>query len=240
MSLPTVILAGGLGTRISAATGGHLPKVLLDVAGRPFLDRKLEELADQGVTEVILLLGHKGDMVRDHLAERPPHGVRVVCLDEGPVLLGTGGAIVKALDVLPDAFFVTYGDTLLDQPMAAVENAFWRSGRPALMTVVHNRDGGQPSNVTVAGPLVVAYSKGEPPGTHDYLDYGLLIFRRSVFEGRPIGQPIDLSTIVASLVSESLLTAMVVDAEFHDVGTPEALIETSSRYRVVSPPATMP
>lgn len=97
MTLPTVVLAGGLGTRISAITGNCIPKVLVDVAGRPFLDRKLHELAAQGVEEVILLTGHQGNMVQEHLAINPPIGLRVLCVDDGPRLLGTGGAIAAAI-----------------------------------------------------------------------------------------------------------------------------------------------
>jgi NDP-sugar pyrophosphorylase family protein len=230
VTLPVVVLAGGLGSRISGLTGGRLPKALIDVAGKPFLDRKLDELAAQGVTDVLLLVGHQGDQVRDHLAQRPFPGMQVVCYDDGPDLLGTGGAIVQVRRHLPDAFFVTYGDTLLDQPMAPVEDAFIRSGRPALMTVVHNDGGNQPCNASIDDGLVVAYSKGDPPGTHDYLDYGLLVFRREVFDEFPPGEACDLEAIVSRLVADRLMAAMVVLEEFHDVGTPEAVAETASRY----------
>lgn len=239
MTLPTVVLAGGLGSRISGLTGGRIPKALVDVAGRPFLDRKLDELSAQGVTEVLLLVAHQGDQVRDHIAQQPVRGMRVACFDDGPTLLGTGGAIVQAREHLPFAFFVTYGDTLLDQPMAPVEDAFVRCGLPALMTVVHNQDRRQKSNATISEGLVVAYSKADPPGTHEYLDYGLLVFGREVFNGFSVGVPCDLETVVARLVADRQMAAMVVDHAFHDVGTPQAVVETSSRYVPEEIPDTM-
>jgi NDP-sugar pyrophosphorylase family protein len=239
VTLPTVILAGGLGSRVSKLTGDRVPKALIDVAGRPFLDRKLDELSAQGVTDVIVLVAHHGDKVRDYLVRHPRGDLQAACFDDGPTLLGTGGAIVQAREHLPAAFFVTYGDTLLDQPMAPVEDAFTRCGRPALMTVVHNEDRQQTSNATVSEGLVVAYSKLDPPGTHEYLDYGLLVFRREMFNGFPVGAPCDLETIVARLVADRLMAAMVVNESFHDVGTPEAVAKTASRYVPVEPSDTM-
>jgi NDP-sugar pyrophosphorylase family protein len=234
MTLPTVVLAGGVGSRLASVTGGLFPKVLVDVAGRPFLDRKLDELASQGVEEVFLLIGHQADQVRSYLSERPRRDPSVTCIDDGPVALGTGGAIVAACGLLPGTFFVTYGDTLLDQSMAAVEEAFHRSGRPALMTVVRNEDRKQASNVSIAGDLVVAYSKTDPLGTHSYLDYGLLVFRREVL-AVPRGEPYDLAFVVSALVKDGLVSALVVDAEFHDVGTSDALLDTASCYLVDRP-----
>jgi D-glycero-D-manno-heptose 1,7-bisphosphate phosphatase len=228
--LPVVVLAGGRGTRVDSITQGQLPKAMLPLGDRPFIDRKLDELARHGVSEVILLVGHGEDVLREHFAAAaPPLGVRLV--SDGASLLGTGGAIASAADRLPARFWVTYGDTLLDAPMEAIERDFLARGLPAMVVVVHNEDRVQPSNTSVEGGLVVGYSKGEPPGRHDHLDYGLLLFDRAVFEGRATGQPFDLGDVLRSLVARRELAAYVVDAEFHDIGTPEAWQTTDQRFR---------
>src|SRR4051794_40358150 len=104
------MLAGGLGTRVRSLTGGQVPKALLDVAGRPFLDRRIDDLRMQGVRQVVVMVGHHADQVEDHLAATDL-GLEVVTISEGPALLGTGGAIAAALGQLPASFWVTYADT---------------------------------------------------------------------------------------------------------------------------------
>lgn len=229
MNRQVVVLAGGLGTRVASLTGDTLPKALLDVAGRPFIDRKLEELRDQGATRVLLLTGHASAVLRDHFARtRPVLPVEIV--EDGPTLLGTAGAVRAALDHLDDRFWLTYGDTFLDVPIAAVEADLDTAGAAGSMTVLHNRDRWQPSNTSVSGGWVVGYGKGAPPGTHEWIDYGMLLFRRSVFERLPDGFRGDLGLVVQELVAERALRAVAVTEPFHDIGTPEALAETAARF----------
>ncbi len=118
-----VVLAGGLGTRV-ATSPGRLPKALVPVAGRPFLDHKLAELARLGVERVVLLLGAHADQVIDHL-EGWRGSIRHPATSlTASALRGTGGAIKHAADLLgDDHFWVTYGDTLLDADLAAASGS---------------------------------------------------------------------------------------------------------------------
>jgi MurNAc alpha-1-phosphate uridylyltransferase len=229
--LPVVVLAGGLGTRVASLTGDRVPKALLPVAGRPFIDHKIDELVGHGVTDVVLLVGHRAQAMVDHVGDGSRYGIGVRCIEDGPTLLGTGGAVRAALDELPEAFWIAYGDTLLSVPMAEVEELFLTSGAGALMTVLHNRDEVQPSNVTVADGRVVAYRKGDPPGTHEYIDYGLLLLSAELFRPFPPGQAFDLGELLRPAVEEGRVAAYVVDAPFHDIGTPEALSQTDALLR---------
>jgi NDP-sugar pyrophosphorylase family protein len=219
------MLAGGKGTRVASLTGGVLPKALLDVAGRPFIDRRIEDLRDQGVEHVVVLVGHGAEPLRRHLSGSDL-GVEVLTIAEGPALLGTGGAIAAALDQLPPSFWVTYADTFLDAPMAEVEVYFDASPAIALMTVLRNEDRWQPSNVDVADGLVTAYAKGAPPGTFRHIDYGLLLFRRDAFSRIGAGATADLAEVLMPLIRTRALAAFEVTEPFHDIGTPGALEAT--------------
>ncbi len=141
-----------------------------------------------------------------------------------------------ALAELPEAFWVTYGDTYLPIVLAPVEAAFRSAGRPALMTVLHNEDRWEPSNATVEGDVVTRYEKGASGMTH--LDYGILAFRRSVFEPYPADEPFDLSVVVRDLVGRGEVTAYEVAERFHDIGTPEALADTAAWFAGADPAAT--
>ncbi|MET0594999.1 MAG: sugar phosphate nucleotidyltransferase, partial [Polyangiaceae bacterium] len=107
-----VILAGGLATRMRPRTL-TTPKILLEVAGRPFGAWLLERLAAAGYQQAVLCIAYLGEQVRDVIGDGRPFGIDVVYADEGPNLLGTAGAIRKAADLLAPQFLVTYGDSYL-------------------------------------------------------------------------------------------------------------------------------
>ena len=228
---PVAVLAGGLGTRLRQVTGESLPKALVPVAGRPFIDRKLVELRDAGAQEVLLLVAHGADTIRDHVGNGSALGLRVEYLEDGPTLLGTGGAVARAIPRLGNAFWVTYGDTLLDFDHAAAEAAFTTAGCLALMTVLHNRDRWQPSNALVRDGRVVAYAKNPAPAGAEHIDYGMLLFRADAIRGVEATTPFDLGAVLGRLVADGRLGAFEVDRRFHDIGTPAALEETETWLR---------
>jgi histidinol-phosphate phosphatase family protein len=228
---PVVILAGGHGTRVRRLTGPDLPKALLPVDRRPFIDFKLASLAAAGVTDVVLLVGHGGAALREHVGSGATLGLRVTYVDEGDELLGTGGAIAQALPRFADPFWVTYGDNLLQVPMADVERTLEKADALGVMTTFENRDRWERSNVSVAGGLVAAHEKGDPPGTHQWIDYGMLLLRRTAFDEYQPGSEFDLGDVLRSLVAQRRLVAFPVRERFHDVGTEEGWRETDAWAR---------
>jgi NDP-sugar pyrophosphorylase family protein len=237
--LPVVVLAGGLGHRLRPITGDTIPKVLAPVLGRPFLDYKLAGLAAAGADRVVLLVGHHGEQIRDHVGDGTRFGVALECIDDGPALRGTGGAIVAALPRLPAAFWVTYGDTLLAVDVPAAEARFAQQpSLLALMTVLHNRDEFEPSNVRVDGGLVAAYSKEPRPLHAEHIDYGMLAFRQDAFvEASARTEAFDLVDVIVPLVAMRRVGAFAVTERFHDVGTVAALRETEAHLASLDPDA---
>ncbi len=228
---PVVILAGGHGTRVRHLTGPQRSKMLLPINGRPFIDFKLASLAAAGATDVVLLVGYGAASLREHVGSGEDFGLRVTYLDEGDKLLGTGGAIARALPQLPDAFWVTYGDTLLDVHLGRVEEQLASQDVLGVMTTLENRDHWETSNVDIEAGLVTAYEKGAPPGTFRWIDYGMLLLRRSAFAGFAVGSTFDLSDVLRRLVARRRLGAFDVSERFHDVGTEEAWRETDAWAR---------
>jgi NDP-sugar pyrophosphorylase family protein len=225
MTKPVVVLAGGMGTRVSHFAKG-LPKGMLPVAGHPFIDWKLKGLADQGADQVMLLVSHGADAIEGHVGTGQRYGLRLTCIRDGPQLLGTGGAIAAVLDRLPDRFWVTYGDTLLRVPLADVEDFLDDRGGLAVMTVLANRDRWETSNVSVAADEVVAYDKTAETGTHPYIDYGMLLFDARAFADRRPGETFDLGEIIEALIEITALKAFQVKDRFYDVGTEQRYAET--------------
>ena len=107
-----VILAGGKGTRLAERLGGQ-PKSLVDVAGKPLLERQIDQLAKAGVDDILLLVNYGADHIERFVASLNRSDVHVRLLDDGEPR-GTAGAVLAALDRLPERFLVVYGDTLFN------------------------------------------------------------------------------------------------------------------------------
>lgn len=221
------VLAGGLGTRIASLTGDTLPKALIPVADEPFLHHKLSELHRLGVGRVVLVLGHRAGPIIDYVGDGGHWGLDVAIIEDGPRLLGTGGALKRAAPLLPERFWVTYGDTLLDVDLATAERRAEEAGWEAVLTVLHNRDRWQPSNVRLDGDLVVSYTKSPPPRTHEHIDYGYLYLTNRAVTA-PAGDAFDLSVIMNSLVASRRLGSFEAHVPFHTIGTPDELRETEA------------
>ena len=225
MSLPVAILAGGLATRLRPITE-RIPKSLVDVGGRPFVEHQLALLRAAGFTDVVLLVGHLGEMVQDALGDGSRLGVGLRYVFDGPLALGTGGAIRCALAELGPRFLVLYGDSYLDCDYAAIAQAFLASGKRGLMTVYRNGNRFDTSNVLYAGGRILQYDKQRRDGSMQHIDYGLTAFERSVFEEWPDGQPFDLSSVCQRLLAHDDLAGYEVAERFYEIGSIPGLEDT--------------
>lgn len=230
-SRTAVVLAGGLGTRLLRVTGGLIPKAMVPVNGIPFLDYKLQSLADMGITSVVLLIGEKGALIEEHIAARTSTELDIRCLYDGATLLGTGGSIAAALQFLPEKFWVTYGDSFVFTNLDDAERHCLELGTSAALSVLHNRDQLELSNTTVKRGLVTSYSKSTSAGQHEWIDYGLLLLPKTAFAGIPLDCQTDLGVVVQKLIAAREMCAWEVQERFWDVGTPESLAATEVEFR---------
>src|SRR3954466_12040089 len=104
---PLALLAGGLAPRLGPPTQ-TIPKSLLDVAGKPFLDHQLTLFAAQGLRRVVICAGFLGEMMQDFAGNGARWGLAMEWSFDGEQLLGTGGALMRALPLLGEEFLVTY------------------------------------------------------------------------------------------------------------------------------------
>jgi NDP-sugar pyrophosphorylase family protein len=229
-SLPVVILAGGLATRLRPLTE-KIPKSLVEVAGHPFLEHQLALLRKNGVTEIFLCIGFLGEMIEELFGDGKKFGVQIAYSYDGDKLLGTGGAIKKLLPKLPDRFFVLYGDSYLPIDYQAVAAQFHKSGKPALMTVFHNENAWDRSNVWFEGQTIRRYSKTERLSQMRYIDYGLTVCSRSIFDDHPAGEPFDLGVVFEELSRRGELAGYEVHQRFYEVGSHEGLEELDRLLR---------
>lgn len=224
--LQVVILAGGLGTRMWPRTE-RTPKFLLPVAGRPFGAWLLDRIASAGFEEALLCIGHLGGSIREAMGDRAG-GLRLRYVEDGPALLGTAGALRRALPHLEPTFLVTYGDSYLPfDYLAPLRDLRAHPDALGSMAVYRNEDRLDASNTAVSGERVVRYEKrvvNDPRDPElDHIDYGAMALRREVIAALPEGEPAGLDAVQRDLAAAGRLRAVVVATRFYEIGSDEGL-----------------
>jgi len=228
--LPVAILAGGLATRLRPLTE-TIPKSLVEINGEPFLWHQLRLLRENGVSRVVLCLSYLGEQVRDSVGDGHDFGLQIDYSFDGSVLLGTAGALKRALPLLGESFLVLYGDSYLPIDLRAVEAAFRLSGKAGLMTVYWNEGRWDTSNVEFAGGRIVAYDKKLRTERMRHIDYGLGAFRASAFDRVPAEKPWDLAVLYQDLLQAGELAAFEASHRFYEIGSFRGIEELSSYLR---------
>ncbi|QWD96925.1 sugar phosphate nucleotidyltransferase [Polynucleobacter sp. MG-6-Vaara-E2] len=222
--LPVVILAGGLATRLRPYTE-TVPKAMITIAGEPFISHQLIYLKKQGITNVIMCLGYLGNEIRNYVESKDGFGLKISYSHDGDELVGTGGAIKKALPLLTDIFFVLYGDSYLPINYETIEKFFFSKNYSALMTVFENNGKFDKSNVRFSNDIVLEYDKKISKSEMRHIDYGLGVLRKSLFDDRPT--KFDLTEIYSSLAAKNKLAGFEVFERFYEIGSFNGIKDTN-------------
>jgi N-acetyl-alpha-D-muramate 1-phosphate uridylyltransferase len=222
--LAVAILAGGLATRLRPLTD-RVPKSLLEIAGRPFILHQLEMLRNEGVDRVVLCVGHLGEQIRTVVGDGRTHGIAIDYSFDGSELLGTGGALRRALPILGAAFFVLNGDSYLRCPLARIQSAYEASRRPGLMTVLRNDNRWERSNVLYRNGEIIEYDKHCPRADMAHVDFGLCVLSSAAFEPYAAAKVLDLAEICRDLSRSGRLAAFEVSERFYEIGSLQGIAD---------------
>jgi NDP-sugar pyrophosphorylase family protein len=226
---PVAILAGGLATRLRSVNP-NVPKSMIEVAGEPFVAHQLRQLRQEGIERIVLCVGHLGEQIRTFVGDGARFGLKISYSFDGDELLGTGGALKRALYQLGSIFFVLYGDSYLDVRYTLVENAFLRTSLPALMTVYHNDGRWDVSNVHFDQGRLIRYNKKDRSPEMMHIDYGLGVLKAEVL-GRWTADKLDLAEIYTALADSGELAGYEVSQRFYEIGSPGGFAEIDAYLR---------
>lgn len=222
MILPVAIIAGGMATRLLPVTE-NIPKSLVDINGEPFISHQLRLLRSRGIARVVICAGYMGEMIRDLVGNGSQFDIQVEYSFDGETPLGTGGAVKKARAQLGESFFVLYGDSYLPCSYKDVQTAFENSGKEAVMTVFHNEDAGDRSNVEFEDGQILVYKKEPRNPRMKHIDYGLGAFQKEAFDVIPENTRYDLADLYQHLLKKGELAAFEVRERFYEIGSFEGL-----------------
>jgi NDP-sugar pyrophosphorylase family protein len=234
---PVAILAGGLAMRLRPATE-KTPKALLSVAGEPFLVHELRLLHSEGFRNIVICVGYLGETIKANIGDGSTFGLHVNYSFDAPTLLGTGGALKRALPKLGEKFLVTYGDSYMPVDYAAIVQAFVASGKPGLMTVFENEGRWDASNLWFERGEIRRYNKKLRTPEMRHIDYGIAVLSASVFDSFCGDAIFDLADVCSRLISDKQLAAYEVKQRFYEIGSHQGLAELDSLLR--NGPASIP
>ncbi len=227
-----VLLAAGRGTRMRELTT-DIPKPMLQVGAKPILQHIIEGVRFAGITDVMLIVGYRGDVVHDFFGDGSQFDVRIEYATQ-VVQDGTGRVVELARDFCgDDAFLLSYGDILIDQPNYATLAAP-RADVEAIVSVKRNEDVSKGGAVFVNDHFELVDLREKPlPGepTSPWYNAGVYTFRRSIFdftaklERSPRGE-FELTDAIRDLAqSGKKVQAFELAGSWADVRDPEVLAE---------------
>lgn len=221
-----IILAGGKGTRLSARLG-DLPKPMIPVGGRPLLEHQLDLCRRHGLTDVLLLVKHRAEVIRAHVGDGRRWGVHArYQLEEEP--LGTAGAVLAAYAHLDEQFLVLYGDEMLEVDLGRFARAHTEVAADVSL-LVHPNDHPLDSDlveVDADGWVRAFHTRPHPPDRsfQNLVNAALYVVRRDALEPwRDPGRPMDFGKDLfpAMLAAGARLWAYRSPEYIKDIGTPE-------------------
>jgi len=212
--MKVAILAGGLGTRLGDLAHG-IPKPMVKIGVRPFLEFVIESFAGRGLKDLVMLTGYRSDVIEKHFGDGNRFGVRIeYSRDREPV--GTGGAVRQARALLGDHFLLTYGDVLRRFDY----DRFVREHHEPTLAVYKRISAG---NTEIEGDRVIRFDKGAPE--LPYIDAGFSMMPAGVIDWLPAKGSFE-ETVFPRLAREKKLACEIVDHNFYEIGTPEELEKT--------------
>jgi MurNAc alpha-1-phosphate uridylyltransferase len=224
-----MVLAAGLGKRLRPVTE-HLPKPLVEVAGRALLDHAIDRLAAAGVERVVVNLHYKGEMIAAHLAGRARPRIE---FSREATLLETGGGVKNALPLLDDAFFAVNGDILwldgLAPALSRLAAAFDPEKMDAILLLQRTitATGYEGRGDYFLDPLGLPTRRAERE-VAPYIFAGVQVLHRRLFAGVE-DTVFSLKRLYDRAEDAGRLAAIVHDGEWFHVGTPQGLEATRAR-----------
>jgi D-glycero-alpha-D-manno-heptose 1-phosphate guanylyltransferase len=223
-----VLLVGGLGTRLGDLTA-QTPKPMLEVAGKPFLEHLLAKAAGHGFRQVLLLAGFRAEVLetwlaRDRVAERLGLSIEVIV---EPQPLGTGGALIQALDRLDDAFLLANGDTWFDFDWRALAD---RADAPVVMALRQITHADRYETAALEAGRIVAFKPRTGTPTPGLINGGIYRLEKAALPNRPGTWSLE-ADFLPRAAAEGRLGGEVFAGDFIDIGVPDSFAAAQDLLR---------
>lgn len=226
-AMQAVILVGGRGTRLGAATD-RCPKPLVDVGGRPFLDYLIADLVRHGFTDILLLAGYLAEQLKALEMRANDLGCRIRCVIE-PSPAGTAGALIQAREQLADHFLLLNGDSLF--AINYLDLCMPVGGMPEPVGAVALRrmaDTGRYGRVELNGTAITDFAEKTSASGAGLINGGIYWLSRAVLDWIDTVPASLERDVLPRLAAAGLLAGRSYDGFFIDIGIPDDLLRAQT------------
>jgi NDP-sugar pyrophosphorylase family protein len=126
---------------------------------------------------------------------------------------------------------ILYGDSYLDIDFKPVVKKFYAEKLPVLMTVYRNRNVLNASNILIKDARILKYDKKDRDPAMEYIDYGLIVIRKEIFDKYPSNEPFDLALVLSQSVDAGLVASYEVEQRFYEIGSVQGIKDTENYIR---------
>jgi NDP-sugar pyrophosphorylase family protein len=220
--ITAVILAGGLGTRLKSVVADR-PKVMADVACRPFLAYLLDQIGATGISRVVICTGYKAEIVAEQFGASYRGLNLIYSQEQAP--LGTGGALRLAGTHLrgPDPVLVLNGDSYCDFDLPAFLDWHCSTSAKASLILTEMPDTGRYGRVEVDDTgNVLGFSEKLAGSGKGWINAGIYLLSRDFLQSLPPSAPLSIERDVFPRWVGRGLRGFRCRARFIDIGTPES------------------
>ncbi len=225
-----VFLCGGLGTRLKSIANNR-PKGLMIINKKPFIEYLISSVVNYEPQSIHFCLGIRSEMYVEHFEKLKKTFKITYSIEDENNLLGTGGAIKNAISFLEQDFVVQYGDTILDIDYNDLYSKHVQSGMKMTMSILPKFLSNEKPNIKCekkeSGYLSCIYDKLNPPEDSNYIDYGAIVFNKSIFESEEKNK-FDLSVIQNKLTLNNQTYFYEADKPYIEIGTPDSFRKASA------------
>lgn len=214
-----VILTGGKGTRLKPLTDS-LPKPMIPVCGKPFLEYLVDYARAQGFSKILFLVGYRAQAIVDHFKNGRKFGVTIDYSYEKN-LMGTAGALRRAGDKLDKEFILLNGDTFVPLEYKEITGKFRSGNKIGTVLLCRSRNAGKAGNIKIGrGGNITAVNCRVAPFIHA----GVAVYKKTLLNYIPVDKFCDMETAVyPGLIKDKQLDAVIFKKRFYDMGTFEGI-----------------
>lgn len=227
-----VILVGGKGTRLEPLTKGKIPKPMIDVEGKPFLERLMMHFKKQGFHDFVLCTGHLGEIIKDYFGNGSKFSVNIKYSSEDEPL-GSGGAIKQAEPLLEDDFLLINGDDYFGIDFKEFAEFHLKTGALATLVLKKKMEPHICHGVSFGSNGIINEYHARNYNEKSNADTtGFFALKKELLKQIPLNKFVSLeSDIFPKMAKEKQLYGYLKDEEFFDIGTPEGYARFVSWFK---------
>ena len=207
--MQAVILCGGLGERLRPYTK-KIPKVMLELKGKPILEHVINHIKKYGINEFVLLCGYKSKEIKNYFAGGKKIGVNIIYSIEKEKL-GTAGAVCNAKEFIKDDFVLVNGDVITDFPLDKLLEEFQKTSK-AILSVVRPRNPFGVVEIEETGNGIKIKNFAEKPKMNQWINAGYTVMSKDLLKIFPKNGDVE-TDVYPKLVKTGELYAFLINDE---------------------------